>query len=231
MTVAMWDLAMADENRRPSPFCWRTRLALLHKGVEFETIPWRFTEKDRIAFSGQGKVPVLVDEGRTVVDSWAIAEYLEEAYPDRPSLFPAAAPKPLARFVADWTAATVMTGLFPIIALAIHDHAHEKDRPYFRKSREKFVGKTLEEFTHAAEARLPEFRKSLHPLRAAVTRQPFIAGEAPAWADYAAFSCFQWARVVSPARVLEEDDPVHAWRERMLDAHGGEARRAVGYEV
>jgi glutathione S-transferase len=34
---------------------------------------WRFTDKDVIAFSGQGLVPVLVDSGKTVAGSWAIA--------------------------------------------------------------------------------------------------------------------------------------------------------------
>ncbi len=36
------------------------------------------------------QVPVIVDgnkDGKWVNDSWAIAKYLEETYPDRPSLF------------------------------------------------------------------------------------------------------------------------------------------------
>ena len=35
----------------------------------------------------QLQVPVLVDGDRTLHDSWNIAEYLDEAYPDLPSLF------------------------------------------------------------------------------------------------------------------------------------------------
>ena len=59
----------------------------MHKGLPFDTIPWRFTDKDAIAFSGQGRVPVLVDGDEVVSDSWTIATYLEDAYADRPSLF------------------------------------------------------------------------------------------------------------------------------------------------
>jgi hypothetical protein len=36
------------------------------------------------------QVPVIVDanqDGKWVNDSWAIAKYLEETYPDQPSLF------------------------------------------------------------------------------------------------------------------------------------------------
>ena len=40
----------------------------------------------KLSFSGQSLVPVLVDGGRVVNDSWNIACYLDEAYPDRPKL-------------------------------------------------------------------------------------------------------------------------------------------------
>jgi glutathione S-transferase len=59
----------------------------MHKGLSFDSIPWRFTDDDAIAFSGQGRVPMLLDGDRVVFDSWAIATYLDDAYADRPSLF------------------------------------------------------------------------------------------------------------------------------------------------
>ena len=49
-----------------------------------------FQDSEKIDFSQQGKVPVIVDRnkrGKWVNDSWAIAKYLEATYPDRPSLF------------------------------------------------------------------------------------------------------------------------------------------------
>ena len=83
----LYDLAAADSEVRFSPYCWRTKLALAHKGLTTETIPWRFIEKDVIAFSGSKLVPVLIDGEKTVSDSQVIAEYLEATYPDAPSLF------------------------------------------------------------------------------------------------------------------------------------------------
>ena len=38
MTIQMFDLAAAEPDRRFSPYCWRTRLALAHKGLPVETI-------------------------------------------------------------------------------------------------------------------------------------------------------------------------------------------------
>ena len=66
------------------------------------TVPWRFTEKTAIAFSGQGLVPVLVDGETTVADTWAIAIDLEELYPDRPSLFGGLSGVAPTRFVNAW---------------------------------------------------------------------------------------------------------------------------------
>jgi glutathione S-transferase len=90
MARQLYDLAGAEPERRFSPYCWRIKLALVHKGLTFDTIPWRFTDKDVIAFSGQGFVPVLVDGDRVVSDSWKIAAYLEDTYVDSPKDFLAA---------------------------------------------------------------------------------------------------------------------------------------------
>ena len=231
MTRQLYDLAGADPALRFSPYCWRIRLALAHKGLPVETIPWRFTETDRLAFSGQGLVPVLVDGDRVVSESWAIATYLEAQYPDRPSLFGGPAAQAVTRFVNTWTDATLHAALAPLILRDILDCILPEHRDYFRSSREKRFGTTLEALAANRDQALPGFRKALQPLRLLLRAQPFLAGEGPAYADYIVFGAFQWARCVSDFRLLEADDPVHAWRERMLDLQDGLARRAPGHEV
>ena len=83
MTLKLFELVGTDEARPFSPFCWRTRMALAHKGLSAQTIPWCFTEKEAIAPHQSEKVPVLLDGESSVVDSWVIANYLEDN-PDRP---------------------------------------------------------------------------------------------------------------------------------------------------
>lgn len=68
-------------------------------------------------------------------------------------------------------------------------------------------------------------------MRAALQAQPFLAGAAPAYADFIAFGAFQWARCISPFMLLVDDDPVAHWRARMLACFDGLAGRAVGYPV
>src|ERR1700759_2573214 len=79
---------VGHEGRRPSPFSWRIRYALAHKGVDFEVRPTRFADVETIrALTGQHMTPVLVDGGCAVHDTWEIACHLEERFPDHPLLF------------------------------------------------------------------------------------------------------------------------------------------------
>jgi glutathione S-transferase-like protein len=66
MSLKLFELVGADSMRPFSPFCWRTRMALAHKGLDCSSIPWRFTEKAMIAPHGSDKVPVLL-HGETAV--------------------------------------------------------------------------------------------------------------------------------------------------------------------
>jgi len=224
MALVLYDLAGADERRRFSPYCWRIHLALKQKGLEFQTRPWRITEKDVIAASGGTTVPVLEDDGRMVSDSWKIAEYLDAQYPDRPALFAGAAAWQHARLTKHWVEATLFPLLMRMIAKDIHDRIHEKDKAYFRASREKRLGKTLEAYVADRDAAREQFQQALTPLRRLATEQPFVCGATAGHADHIVFGAFQWARCASSYPMLKDEDAVAAWRERMLDLFGGYAR-------
>ena len=229
ITRTLYDLAGADPERRFSPYCWRVKMALAHKGLSVETIPWRFTAKDVIGFSGQTRVPVLVDGATTVSDSWNIAVHLEEAYPDRPSLFGGATGQAVTHFVNAWADRVLNGAIAAIIVADVHAHLHEQDQEYFRTSREKAFGRTLEEVVADRETNLPAFRRAIDPIRGMLRNQPFLGGDAPSYADYIPFGSLQWARAISPVQLLEPGDPVHGWRDRLLDAFGGLARNSLAY--
>ena len=218
--IELYELAATDDKQVFSPYCWRIRLALHHKGLLFKSIPWRMTEKDRIAFADTERVPVLVDGEQKLVDSWKILEYLDERYPT-PSLEMNRAEL---RFFRHWTEMVMFPGMIRMIIDEIHKTVHEKDRDYFRATREKTFGMPLEEFAANKEAKLEEFRKSLNPLRATLKAFDFLGGSQPNLADYLVFSGLMWARCTSPMPLLAEEDSVFAWRERMLDLFDGMAR-------
>jgi glutathione S-transferase len=229
MAIKLYDLAGENIERRFSPYCWRTKMALTHKGLEFETIPWRYADKPKIAFSGSERVPVMVDGDRTVADSLKIAEYLEDNYVERPSLFGGIHARAAARFVNSWADLVLHAALAPLLLIDVLEHLDPGDRAYFRESREQRCGMTLEAFAADTKGHIAALRNALEPLRVTLATQPFIGGDSPLYPDYIVFGSLQWARSVGKTRLLETTDPVEAWRERLLDAFGGFARKAHGY--
>lgn len=226
MAIVMHDLAGADPALRFSPYCWRTRMALAHKGLAVATIPWRFTEKGALAFSGQGRVPVIRDGERVVSDSWTIAEYLEDSYPDRPALFGGAMGRAHARFVNSWVDGVMLGGIARLIVRDLLDVVAPQDAAYFRESREARFGMTLEQVQEGRETRVADFRASLLPVRLVLGKQRWLGGETPSYADYIVFGSFQWPRCASRFALLEGDDPIAEWRERMLDLFDELGRKA-----
>ena len=227
----LYDLAGADADRRFSPFCWRTRLALAHKGLDHQTVPWRMSDKEAIAFSGQGKVPVLVDGEQVVSDSWKIALYLEATYPDAPSLFGGEAGMPAVRFINAWADTVLMADVVKLVMVDIPGHMTEADAAYFRSTREARFGATLESVCANREQDVERLRQTLLPVRLALRSAPFLGGDTPHYADYIVFSPLQWARCISDFPLLKADDPVADWAERMLAAFDGLAAKAPGYKI
>lgn len=230
MALKLFELCGTDPTRVFSPYCWRIRMALAHKGLEAESIPWRFTEKDAIKAHQSEKVPVLLDGDKAVADSWAIANYLEDKYPSKPSLFGGEGGRAMARMLNSW--GDLMAGSMASFLVAdINGHLRPEDQAYFRESREARFGKRLEDVVADRDARVEGWRKTIDPLRITLRAQPFIGGQAPNYADYIVFGPFQWARATSAFKFLATDDPVYAWREKLLDAFGGMARKSPGYPV
>lgn len=225
MTRVFYELCGIDEELRFSPFCWRVRYALAHKGLEVEARPWRFTDKEALAFANYDKVPVLVDGETVVTDSYEILRYLDRTYPESPLIGEGLAAS-RARFFKYYAERTLAPAMLRTVIMDLLNAVHPGDRDYFRETREKRFGRTLEEF-HSPSRGLVQLDAALEPLRGLLAESDFIDGASPAAADYLVFGNFMWARCVSSADLVSNADPVHAWLERMLDLHGGLGRRAM----
>src|ERR1700759_5773916 len=82
-TLKLYELALED-GRSASPFVWRIRYALAHKGIPYETVYVGFTEIPGL-FGGKFKTVPILEHGSTVLNkSWDIAEYLDRQFPDKP---------------------------------------------------------------------------------------------------------------------------------------------------
>ncbi|MGH6962209.1 MAG: glutathione S-transferase family protein, partial [Dongiaceae bacterium] len=96
--------------RRLHHFCLqpasrKLRILLKEKGLEFELQAEnpRDRRDDFLALNPAGEVPVLVeDDGTVIADGAAIAEYLDEVYPDPPLLGERAAARAEVRRLVGW---------------------------------------------------------------------------------------------------------------------------------
>ena len=222
--IQLWELKGRD-GRRYSLFSWRTKLALKHKGLQWESTPVLMSDKQAIAFSGGKTVPVIRDGDTVVRDSWKIAEHLEDKYADKPSLFGGPIGRGVTQALNTWTDRALIPAMMPVIVADIHDRIDAADQPFFRQMFEGFLKSTLEETRSKREELGKCLERVVEPWQAALKRQPFVCGNTPAYADYILFSVFQWARITSPQDVLKESDPLYAWRERVMDLYDGFARK------
>ena len=221
----LYELEMRDD-RRPSPFCWRTRMALAHKGLDYVTVPVKFTETDKIAFANTKQVPVLVDFGEVVTDSWAIAKYLDDNYyQERPLLMGGGT-----RFVNQWVDTQLHPVLLRLVLKDSYDHVHPDDREYFRTTREQRMGKSIDAVFAERGQHEQELKRVLGFLREMLRGQPFVCGKSPAYADYIVFGAFQWARSVSPFVLFDAADPIAQWRDRVCHLYGSLANTVPHYD-
>ena len=148
----------------------KVRIALLEKGVPFEEDAGCSPSQkdDFIARSPMGKVPFLeLDDGRRLAESEVIAEYLEEAYPQKPLLprepFERAKVRELVRFM-ELHLELVARRLYPQVFFGRGPVSPE-----------------------TAQAVQKDLGKGVRAFRALVKFQPYIAGPELTLADCAAF--------------------------------------------
>lgn len=226
MTIQLYELCGKDENQLFSPHCWKTRMSLAHKGLDFNTIPTAFTEVPKIE-GGATKIVPLIRDGETVLgDSYEIAKYLEETYPDSPTLFGGEGGIALTNFVINWSQSQLHPLIGGLALKDIYDILDDVDQVYFREDREAKVKMTLEAVHEGREARVELLNKALLPLKLMLKSQPYIGGDSPLFADYVVFGALQWLRIVCTIPVLPEDGEIADWFNRLLDMYDGLGRSA-----
>ena len=229
MTLIMYERVGVD-GRRPSPFSWRIRYALAHKGIEPEFRHVRFADVETIrGLSGQHFVPIVTDGDRVIHDTWNIACYLEDRFPDRPSLFAGAGGRGLARLVNHWSDNTLGAAIRRLIAADFILCLDPGDRAYYRSSREAAFGSTLEEYCEDRPRWLAEFAATVAPLERTLAEQPYVSGTSQGYADYILFSVFQYARLGCPDEFLDEGTALRRWRAGLVQAFDGLGDRYPGY--
>ena len=224
-TITLYDLQL-ESGCTISPFVWRTKYALKHKGFDIDLKDGGFTGIKARTNGFSDRLPVIVDNGHWVKDSWDIAQYLDDTYPDRPRLLEGEAMKALTNFTEQWLWRTAIGPWFRCYIVDYHDLSFPQDREYVRWSREEWFlqGQKLEQVSAGRDERLPLVPPALEPFRLLMKDKLWLGGDAPNYADYAALSIFLWTASVATTPCLYEDDPLRDWIDRGFDLYGGLGR-------
>lgn len=222
--LTLYDLALADEEVRPSPWCWIAKFALLHKGLRFETKTVPFADKSKYPDPEYGKAPVLEVDGDLIRDSGAICAFLDKKFSAHP-LTRTDGERAAAAFYATWLAAALYPPLAAMLVPRIFRLIPEADKAYFRASREARFGKTLEDLA-ATPGAGEKAAGAVAVLAGPLSTYKFLGGGAPNLCDYFVFAPFMWQRSVAACALYETPRPVADWQDRMLDLYDGYARSA-----
>ncbi|MDC1312140.1 glutathione S-transferase N-terminal domain-containing protein [Burkholderiales bacterium] len=226
--MQLYDLATKYPDIRFSPFCWRIKYSLAHKGLAWEDIPVCFTEKDLLPAPNDGKVPILVDGDKVVFDSWDIALYLDRKYP-KDLLFDSEESRTQSLFIKHWSETVLHVLISRMGIMDFYDAQKDLDKKHFRETRESRFGITLEDWGGNPAAARVEFLKALEPLRQTLRSQKFLGGLEPNFSDYIMVGIFQWMRCGSRLKLFEAADNVATYQERLLDLFDGLGRASPAY--
>jgi len=220
--ITLYDLQIST-GATISPFVWATKYALKHKGFELDIIPGGFTGILERTGGKTERLPAIVDDGVWVLDSMGIVEYLDETYPDRPTLLPDSA-KTLLRLVDTWFWNTAVGPWMFCFCADYRNLSLPQDHEYVTKSRENMLGRKLEDIQAGREDRLPGISAALEPLRVTLRDSKWLGGAEPNYADYRILGGFLFTASVGTIPVLANDDPLRDWVDRCLDLYGGLGR-------
>jgi len=222
----MFDLAGEILTVGFSPFCWRTKMALAHKNSEFETIPWRYYDKPKIAFAGADRVPVIVDGDRPVG--------IRGIFADLTSKIPTSTPVTLRRHSRScgcaFSSTTGLTrysirsshacwfSIFSTISSALIEPTFRDPRKARRHDAGTFAADTAE---HQA------LRNALRTIACDASRAAVHRWRVAAHSDYIIFrqpAMGSIDRQNSPAR---NQRSIEGWRERLSAEFGGLAAQGA----
>ncbi len=225
--LTFFELCGADTDVRFSPFVWRIKLMLAHKHVPHESRTVTFTDKSALEGSGLKTVPVIKHGENWVSESFTIARYLEDHFPDKP-LFDSPLAAEQAVILNNWFDRNIVMPIFPMIVADIMGALDAENQASFRATREpRLGGKTIEEMQVGRDKAREAFGANLAPLETILEKNQYLCGTTPAFADYCLMGTLMWPHVVSTFDPIVGSSLLKDWRERMFDQFDGLARNTA----
>ncbi len=225
--INLYDLPLKT-NTCWSPHVWKARLALGYKGVPFSTV-WTAYPDIKPTFphlSTPSKplvtLPIIkTSSGELYTDSWDIAEYLENTYPNKNSLFHGNANVHF--FFQQYIGDILFGSLRFLVVPRMPAHLDERSAEYFNRTRQVSFGVPLSELlARDPTPYLNDLKKGLKPINTTLTRtKHFLNGDEPSYSDIILLSVFLWIQVADEALLqtilgFYESEILKQWFERCV---------------
>lgn len=224
MTIEFYELCAENKDIKFSPFVWRTRMALLHKVVDFKSIAWQFKDRDT---KEHKTVPAIYDNGKMVSDSWEIAKYLDAQYPDKPMLMKDAEAEAHAQLVSNICNNLIFATAVSMAIYPVSQIIDDESAAYFIETREGKFGKKLVDINNNDQTAAKEnLANGLAVFEATLGTSDYLGGTAPTYADYTLFGVLKWIDVVA-YRPVATDSNVGKWFDRISNLYNGNASNAA----
>ena len=209
-----------------SPFCAKARICLQVKGVPYRRVTLTVAARRELRqLNPLAKVPVLVDRGRAIADSSAIARHLDAEHADPPLLPSDAAARAYVSLLEDWADESLyfVVGAFKWLnpanrATALERTMSELDggalRPLVGRIVARRIARGYRAWGYGRES-LGHFeermRESLAWLAELVAGRTFLLGRSLTLADVAVYAQLAWMRRYAEAKLLAEQPAVGEW--------------------
>lgn len=212
MTIHFYDLVGKNSHVRFSPHCWKVRLSLLAKKLNFVGVDVSYTQKELIEFSGQTLLPVLKNGENIISDSWEIIHHLEAHYPEIP-LFTVGEAK--AKSFHNWCNTELVPHIRPMVLLKIHNALLPEDQRYFRSTREKSLGMSLEIYCADEQQHIQGLLKTLKTVNTTLENQRFLGGDSINFDDISLMGMLMWIANIRSISFLNEVPALYEWFTQM----------------
>lgn len=181
-----------DDGLKFSPYCWRVRMCLIHKNIAFDTSDLSFVDIQAQYKAQFSKLPAIKDGETVLSDSFNIADYLEARYSESPSLFGSEKGRLMALFFHEW-AASLHSDIAKIAIFDIYCKLKDRDKDYFRSSREKHFQDSLENVqSNNQELAKVDLLKKIRVLESYLSKTRYLSGDTPRYSDYIVYGTLKW---------------------------------------
>lgn len=162
--ITFYDIAAKEGISTVSPNPWKTRYVLNYKKLPYKTVALEYPDIEPqfkkldippSAVKPHGlplyTSPSIIDEPtkKSITDSYKIAEYLDEMYPETPRVTPKGAEALQAAFYDQFW--QLMQPIFPVILPSVLNILNPVSAEYFDRTRTTWLGKPLKDMAKGEE--------------------------------------------------------------------------------